>query len=162
MGAGTGLSIMKLLTLRDRVEAACPPCHLGLPTPCGTLSRYPAPSALREGLARLLTEAGFEVTGQAADHRQDHRLPPVQPGCREHLIVLRALHPPRSGATRGAAGRLPPLIRRCRGRTTALVRQPHHRLCATRPRPPRRPCRPLMGALDAAELTSNGPTPPPR
>jgi len=24
---------MKLLTLRDRVEAACPLCHLGLPTP---------------------------------------------------------------------------------------------------------------------------------
>ena len=37
-GAGTGLPIMKLLTLRDRVEAACPPCHLGLPTPCGTSS----------------------------------------------------------------------------------------------------------------------------
>jgi hypothetical protein len=37
-GAGTGLPIMKLLTLRDRVEAACPLCHLGLPTPCGTSS----------------------------------------------------------------------------------------------------------------------------
>jgi hypothetical protein len=24
---------MKLLTLRDRVEAACPPCHLGLADP---------------------------------------------------------------------------------------------------------------------------------
>ena len=28
---------MKLSTLRDRVKAACPPCHHGLPTPCGTL-----------------------------------------------------------------------------------------------------------------------------
>ena len=26
-GAGTGLPIMKLLPLRDRVEAACPPCR---------------------------------------------------------------------------------------------------------------------------------------
>ena len=36
---------MKLSTLRDHVEAPCPPCHHGLPTPCGTSSPRCCPTA---------------------------------------------------------------------------------------------------------------------
>jgi hypothetical protein len=50
VGAGTGLVIMKLLTLRDHLEDPCPPCHHGLPSRCGTSS----PRCCQSGASSIL------------------------------------------------------------------------------------------------------------
>src|SRR4051794_23336315 len=62
-----GLPIMKLSTLRDRVEASCPRCHHGLPTRCGTNSpRCSRPARCSSPPIRGAVTAAGSATGSCS------------------------------------------------------------------------------------------------